>query len=126
MKRLAAAALALGLAACASPAAQSDPPFPPVPAPPEASAAPRTEPPALPRTLAEELEHAQASLDSGELDEAFAAHERALALAPRDVELLTRAAQLAFRLGNPDAAIEYATRAREAGGTDPWLRGFLA
>jgi tetratricopeptide (TPR) repeat protein len=29
-------------------------------------------------------------------------------------------------LGNPDAAIEYATRAREAGGTDPWLRGFLA
>jgi len=97
-----------------------------MPAPPEASAAPDTTPPEPARTLDEELEHAHASLDSGELDEAFAAYERAVALAPADAELLTRAAQLAFRLGSTDAAIDYATRAREAGGQDAWLRQFLA
>jgi tetratricopeptide (TPR) repeat protein len=126
MRRLAAAALALGLAACATPASRREQDFPPVPAPPEARAAPDTTPPEPARTLVEELEHAATSLDTGELDEAFAAYQRAVALAPDDTELLTRAAQLAFRMGDADAAIEYATRAMQAGGADPWLRQFLA
>jgi tetratricopeptide (TPR) repeat protein len=123
MKRSLLLALAAGAVACATPSAQREPaaqpPAPPqaaVPAPPEV----REAAPELSFLLAQELER------DGKLDDAYDAYQRLLERDPSDAFLLTRLAQLAFRLDKPIEARAYAERARAQGADDPWLRAFLA
>jgi tetratricopeptide (TPR) repeat protein len=123
-------AIALGAAACATapgepePCASADAAAasdlehePPLAAADEPESARSLE---LERLLAEQLEA------EGNLEEAYAATKRALAMDPDDAALLAHAAKLAFRVDAQQEARDYAERALEQKADDPWLRLFLA